>query len=70
LVIIYDQANDKFGAGKFKPMWHEPYIVKRVLQKGTYELVDYKGNVEISPVEQTDICNVLKHNTCSTSTKH
>eukprot|EP00253_Pinus_taeda_P021029 PITA_21029 len=26
--------------------------------------------VEISPVEQTDICNVLKHNTCSTSTKH
>ena len=25
--------------------------------------------VEISPVEQTEICNVLKHNTCSTSTK-
>lgn len=26
--------------------------------------------VEISPLEQIDICNVLKHNTCSTSTKH
>ena len=28
-----------------------------------------KRVVEISPVKQTDICNVLKHNTCSTSTK-
>lgn len=22
-------------------MWHEPYIVKRALEKGVYELVDY-----------------------------
>lgn len=28
LVLIYDQANDKLGAGKFEPMWHGPYIVK------------------------------------------
>ena len=33
LVLLYDQANDKFGDGKFKPMWHGPYIIKRVLQK-------------------------------------
>ena len=28
LVLLYDQANDKLGAGKFVPMWHGPYIVK------------------------------------------
>eukprot|EP00253_Pinus_taeda_P009175 PITA_09175 len=36
LVLLYDQANDKLGAGKFEPMWHGHYIVKRVLQKGAY----------------------------------
>eukprot|EP00253_Pinus_taeda_P005539 PITA_05539 len=41
LVLLYDQANDKIGAGKFVPMWHEPYIVKRKLAKGAYELVDF-----------------------------
>ena len=25
-------------------MWHGPYIVKRVLQKGAYELIDNEGN--------------------------
>eukprot|EP00253_Pinus_taeda_P024121 PITA_24121 len=44
LVLLYDQANDKPGAGKLEPMWHGPYIVKRVLQKGAYELIDYEGN--------------------------
>lgn len=44
LVLLYDQANDKLGAGKFEPMWHGPYIVKRVLQKGAYELIYYEGN--------------------------
>eukprot|EP00253_Pinus_taeda_P006373 PITA_06373 len=44
IVLLYNQANDKLGAGKFEPMWHGPYIVKRVLQKGAYELIDYEGN--------------------------
>eukprot|EP00253_Pinus_taeda_P011115 PITA_11115 len=44
LVLLYDQANDKLGAGKFEPMWHGPYIVKIVLQKGAYKLIDYEGN--------------------------
>eukprot|EP00253_Pinus_taeda_P034644 PITA_34644 len=44
LVLLYDQANDKMGAGKFEPIWHEPYIVKRVLQKWAYELIEYEGN--------------------------
>jgi len=38
LVLVYDQANDTLGAGKFIAMWHGPYIVKRVLGKGSYEL--------------------------------
>ena len=31
------------GAGKFNPMWHGPYIVKCVIEKGAYELVYYEG---------------------------
>jgi hypothetical protein len=27
LVLLYDQSKDPLGAGKFKPMWHSPYIV-------------------------------------------
>ena len=41
LVLLYDQANDKLGVGKFVPMWHGPYIVKRKLAKGAYELIDF-----------------------------
>ena len=44
LVLVYDQANDKLGAGKFVPMWHGPYVVKRKLAKGAYELVEFDGD--------------------------
>ena len=44
LVLLYDQASDKLGASKFEPMWNGLYIVKCVLQKGAYELIDYEGN--------------------------
>eukprot|EP00253_Pinus_taeda_P018281 PITA_18281 len=43
LVLLYDQANDKLGAGKFLPMWHGPYVVKQKLAKGAYELVEFDG---------------------------
>ena len=43
LVLLYDQDKDKLGAGKFNPMWMGPYIVKRVLKRGAYELVDFEG---------------------------
>eukprot|EP00253_Pinus_taeda_P004837 PITA_04837 len=52
LVLLYDQANDMLGAGKFVPMWHGPYIVKRKLAKGVYELEDFDGvslDVDASP---------------------
>jgi hypothetical protein len=40
LVLVYDQDHDKLGVGKFEPLWHGPYIVRCVLHKGVYELVD------------------------------
>ena len=43
LVLTYDQKHDKLGVGKFESMWHGLYIVKRILEKGAYELVDYEG---------------------------
>ena len=41
LVLTYDQKHDKMGTCKFESMWHGPYIVSHVLEKGAYELVDY-----------------------------
>ena len=35
LVLLWDQAKE--------PLGHGPYIVKHVLDKGAYELVDYEG---------------------------
>eukprot|EP00253_Pinus_taeda_P007115 PITA_07115 len=43
LVLLYDQENDKLGTGKFMPMWHGPFVVKRKLAKGAYEFVDFDG---------------------------
>ena len=44
LVLVYDQEKDALGAGKFKPIWYGPFIIKRVLEKATYELVNFEGN--------------------------
>jgi hypothetical protein len=43
LVLLYEQDHDFLGAGKLEAMWRGPYIVKHVLEKGSYELVDYDG---------------------------
>ena len=43
LVLLWDQPKEPLGAGKFNPMWRGPYVVKHVLEKGAYELVDYEG---------------------------
>ena len=48
-VLLWDQAKEPFGAGKFNPMWHGPYVVKRVLEKGAYELVYYEGTTLAEP---------------------
>ena len=44
LVLVYDQKNDTLRVGKFVLMWLGPYIVKHVLGKGAYELIDYEEN--------------------------
>ena len=49
LVLLWDQAKEPLGAGKFNPMWHGPYVVKHVLEKGAYELVDYEGMTLVEP---------------------
>ena len=41
LVLTYDQKHDKLGENFFDSMWHGPYSISRVLEKGAYELVDY-----------------------------
>jgi hypothetical protein len=43
LVLLYAQDRDILGTRQFEPMWRGPYIVRRVLEKGAYELVDYDG---------------------------
>jgi hypothetical protein len=50
LVLLYDQAKEPPGTGKFKPMWHSPYIMRRVLEKGAYELEYYEGNKLVEPI--------------------
>ena len=49
LVLLWDQAKEPLGAGKFYLMWHGPYVVKRVLEKDAYELVDYEGTALAEP---------------------
>jgi hypothetical protein len=49
LVLVYDQDKDPLGEGKFKPMWFGPFIIKEVLKKGTYLLVDFEGNALVEP---------------------
>ena len=49
LVLLWDQPKEPLGTTKFNPMWRDPYIVKRVLEKGAYELADYEGTALAEP---------------------
>ena len=49
LVLLWDHPKEPFGTEKFNPMWRGPYVVKRVLEKGAYELVDYEGTSLAEP---------------------
>jgi hypothetical protein len=49
LVLVYDQDKDPLGAGKFKPMWFGPFIVKELLKKDTYCLVEFEGKYLAEP---------------------
>ena len=43
LVLTYDQRYDKLVKGNFESMWYRPFLISKVLEKGSYELVDYDG---------------------------
>ena len=49
LVLLWDQPKEPLGVGKFNPMWWGPYVVKHVLEKDAYELVDYEGTALVEP---------------------
>ena len=49
LVLLWDQDKEPLGAGKFNPMWHGPYVVNHVLEKGAYELIDYERTALAEP---------------------
>ena len=49
LVLLWDQAKEPLGAGNFNPMWNGTYMVKKVLEKGAYELVYYEGTTLSDP---------------------
>ena len=49
LVLLYDQASELLEAGNFNPIWHGPYGVKRVLEKGASKLVYYEGTSLAKP---------------------
>ena len=38
------KTNNPLRAGKFRYMWLGPYIVSKVLKKGTNELIGFDGN--------------------------
>ena len=50
LVLLWDQAKEPLKVGKFNPMWNSPYVVKHVLEKGSYDLVDYEGTNLVEPI--------------------
>jgi hypothetical protein len=43
LVLAYDIAHDTFVHGKFKSLWHGPYIIQHCLTKGAYIPASPKG---------------------------
>eukprot|EP00253_Pinus_taeda_P026035 PITA_26035 len=49
MVLLYDQDSDKLGWGKFEPLWMGLYVVKWVLTKGAYKLIDYDGIPLVQP---------------------
>ena len=49
MILVYNQANDNLGKGKFKSMWYDPYVVHHCLGKGAYILVNSDGQLFENP---------------------
>jgi hypothetical protein len=50
-------AYDTLGHGKFKSLWHGPYIFQHFLTKGTYILASSKGYPLKEPVNELYLKN-------------
>jgi hypothetical protein len=46
---VYGEDKDALEVGTFNPMWFGPYTMQPVLEKGSYELVDFEVNVLLEP---------------------
>ena len=40
LVLTYDHRYDKLGKGKFESMWYGRFFISKILEKGSYELIE------------------------------
>ena len=49
LALLWDQPKEPLREGKFNPMWNGPYMVKHVLEKSAYDLVDYERTALADP---------------------
>ena len=49
LVLVYDQARDTLGHGKYDSLWMGPYIISKDLGKGTYLLKEFEGPILPNP---------------------
>jgi hypothetical protein len=49
LFLVYDQDKYPLGEGKFKPMCFKLFIIKKVLEKGAYQVLYFKGNCLVEP---------------------
>jgi len=49
IVFVYDRDKDSMGEDKFNPMWYNSYVVRQILEKGSYDLLDYEVNVLSEP---------------------
>jgi len=49
LVLVYDQAHEVLGHGKFEPLWLGPYIIHKCLGKGAYLLEGPEGEILPNP---------------------
>ena len=49
LVLVYDQAHDTLGHGKFDSLWLGPYVISKDLGKGAYLLEDFEGHILPNP---------------------
>jgi hypothetical protein len=57
LILAYDIAHDTLSHGKFRSLWHGPYIVQHCLNKGAYILASQEGYSLKEPIKRLYLKN-------------